>query len=54
VKDRSLEELDEIFAARTPALRFENYTCHKIDEAMSCREEVELKDASQHVEEVVP
>ncbi|EJU05941.1 MFS monosaccharide transporter-like protein [Dacryopinax primogenitus] len=29
-KDRSLEELDEMFAARVPAWRFKDYVCHGI------------------------
>lgn len=33
MKGRSLEELDEIFEARTPALKFKDYQCTIRDEA---------------------
>lgn len=34
MKGRSLEELDEIFAARVPARRFKEYRCHVVEQAV--------------------
>lgn len=49
---RSLEELDEIFAAGVPSRRFKSYRCHIVEEAVSHTKDAEAKKSVAHVERV--
>lgn len=52
VSIRSLEELDEIFAAGIPARKFMSYQCHIVEDAVLHTKDAETKASAAHVEEV--
>jgi len=55
MKGRSLEELDEIFAARVPTWKFKEYQCIVKDEAahdMAERTGIKLKEDTTILEEL--
>jgi hypothetical protein len=50
MKGRSLEELDEIFAAGTPARKFSEYQCVIREEAVHNVKVSEEQKTAEHVE----
>jgi len=51
-KDRTLEELDELFEARVPARKFRGYVCTKTRDAMDHGAAEEIAGAKEKVVQV--